>query len=82
MLFSKCIELKKLIVRYNRSRVSEDNFVTYDFSMYADGQWSCVLETSGFVDVVDFMPVLEWAATLYVSPFMWGDKFGFNLHMQ
>lgn len=82
MLFSKCLELKKMIVQYNRKTVLDENVITCDFGMFTDGEWSCVLKTNGVVDLVDFMPVLEWASTLYVSPFMWGTQTGFRMHVQ
>lgn len=82
MLFRQCIKLKKMVVQYNRKKVLEEDIIRCDFHMYTDGEWSCILKTHGAVDLVDFMPILEWASTLYVSPFMWGTMNGFRLHIQ
>ena len=82
MIFAKCIELKQLIVRYNRKRYLDEDYIHYEFSMFVDGEWSCTLKCNGCVDVVDFKEVYDFIATFYVSPFMYGSQYGFRVHIQ
>lgn len=82
MLFSKCIELKKLIASYNRKQSLSKNCISYEFGMFMDGEWSCTLKSNGCINVIDFYEIYNYIATLYVAPFMYGSKFGFRVHIQ
>ena len=82
MLFSKCIELKKLIASYNRKQSLTENCIRYEFGMFMDGEWSCTLKSNGCINIVDFQPIYEWASSLSVAPFMYGSRFGFRVHIQ
>ena len=82
MIFEKCVKLKKLIVKYNRKRVDDDNFLRYEFGMFEDGEWSCTIRCSGCVDVHDFKEIYDFISTLFVAPFMYGSSRGFRVHVQ
>lgn len=82
MIYAKCIELKKLIVKYNRKQSLIENCLHYEFGMFMDGEWSCTLRCNGCVNICDFHDIYNYIATFYVSPFMYGSKFGFRVHIQ
>lgn len=82
MIFAKCIELKKLIAKYNRVQSVPENCLRYEFGMFMDGEWSCTLKSNGCIGVHDFQPIYDFIATLYVEPFMYGSRFGFRVHIQ
>lgn len=82
MIFAKCIELKKMIARYNRLQYSEENWLHYEFEMFSDGEWSCLIKCDGVVNVSDFRAIFDYLSTFFVSPFMWGNNYGFRLHIQ
>lgn len=82
MLFSKCIELKQMIARYNRKQSLSENCIRYEFGMFTDGEWSCTIKTNGCVSVRDFGEIYNYIATLSVTPFMFGSRFGFRVHIQ
>lgn len=82
MLFRQCIELKQLIVKYNLQKTRDDDYLTYEFDSFADGEWSCTIKCSGCIDIVDFKPIIDWGSILFVSPFMYGARFGFRMHVQ
>lgn len=81
MLFSKCIELKQMIDRYNRKQSLSENCIRCRFCMFTDGEWSCTIETKGCVSVRDFGEIYNYIATLYVDPFMFGSRLGFKVHI-
>ena len=82
MIYARCIELKKLIVEYNRKQSMIENCLWYEFGMFMDGEWSCTLKSNGRIGVHDFQPIYDFIATLYVEPFMHGSRFGFRVHIQ
>ena len=82
MLFSKCIELKQLIVKYNLKKTRDEDCLTYEFGSFADGEWSGTIKCNGCVDIRDFQPIFDWASSLFVSPFMYGSRFGFRMYVQ
>ena len=82
MIYAKCIELKKLIVNYNRKQFKLENCLQYEFGMFTVGEWSCAIECKGCVNVQDFKEIYDFIATLYVCPFMYGSRFGFCVHIQ
>lgn len=82
MIYAKCIELKKLIVEYNRKQSMLENCLLYEFGMFMDGEWSCTLKSNGCISVVDFQEIYNFIATLFVAPFMYGSRFGFRVHIQ
>lgn len=82
MLFSKCIELKKLIARYNRKQSLSENCLRYEFGMFQDGEWSCTIKCNGCVNVHDFCDIFDYIVTLSVAPFMYASRFGFRVHIQ
>lgn len=82
MLFAKCIHLKKLVVEYNRKKTRDEDYLTYEFEMFMDGGWSCTIRCDGCIDINDFKPIYDWVSCLFVSPFMYGSRFGFRMHIQ
>lgn len=82
MIYEQCIKLKKLIVEYNRKQSTIENCLHYEFDMFQDGEWACTLKCDGCVDVLDFKPIYDFIATLFVVPFMWGNQFGFRVNVQ
>lgn len=82
MIFRKCIELKKLIDKYNRMQSTEENCIHFEFGMFMDGEWSCLLSSEGCINIVDFKEIYDYLAVFYVSPFMYGSRFGFRVHVQ
>lgn len=82
MLYVKCIELKKLIARYNSLQFCEENWLRYEFEMFSDGEWSCLISCNGVVHVRVFRDIFDYVSTFYVQPFMWGSVCGFRLHIQ
>lgn len=82
MIFAKCRELKKMIARYNRLQYSEENWLHYEFYMFSDGDWACLIKCDGVVNVRHFRPIFDYVSTFYVDPFMWGNEYGFRLHIQ
>ena len=81
MIFSKCIQLKSLIVRYNKRQSRNANRLEYEFSSYRDGEWSCCLKCSGCVDLVDFTEIYVFITSLFVAPFAYSSKFGLRVHI-
>lgn len=82
MIFSDCIYLKKLIVKFNRKQSMIENCLHYEFGMFNDGEWSCTLKCDGCVNVRDFKEIYDYIATLFVAPFMYSSRFGFRVHIQ
>lgn len=82
MIYAKCIELKKLIVEYNRAQSMHENCLRYEFSMFMDGEWACTLKSNGCIGVRNFQLIYEFIATLDVAPFMYASRFGFRVHIQ
>lgn len=82
MIYAKCIELKKLIARYNRKQLRVENCLHYEFGMFMDGEWSCTLKSEGCINLRDFQEIYDYITTLSVAPFMYGSRFGFRVHIQ
>lgn len=82
MIYAKCIEIKKLIVKYNRMQYRQENRLRYEFGMFMDGEWSCTIRCNGCVKLCDFQEIYDYIATLSVCPFMYASKFGFSVHIQ
>lgn len=82
MIFAKCIELKKLIAKYNRKQLSVENCLCYEFEMFWDGEWSCTLKSDGCIDLRDFQKLYDYITTISGAPFMYGSRFGFRVHIQ
>lgn len=82
MLYVKCIELKKMIARYNSQQYREENKLSYSFEMFQIGDWSCMISCDGVVHVRKFRDIFDFVSNFYVQPFMWGSECGFHLHIQ
>lgn len=82
MIYAKCIELKKLIVKFNRKQYDLEHCLQYEYGMFMDGEWSCTITCNGCVDICEFKEIYDFLATSYVSPFMYGSRFGFKVHVQ
>ena len=82
MIFTKCIEIKKMIARYNSLQSLEENQLSYEFEMFQIGDWSCLIKCDGIVSVREFAHLFDYISTFYVGPFMWGNQYGFSLHIQ
>lgn len=82
MIFAKCIHLKKLVVRYNRKQSVAENCLHYEFDMFMDGEWSCTLKSNGCISLNDFQEIFDYLATFFVTPFMYGSRYGFRVHVQ
>lgn len=82
MIFAQCIELKKLIVKYNRKQSILENCLRYEFGMFKDGEWYCTLKHNGYVNIIDFQPIYELVSSLSCASFMYGSRFGFRVHIQ
>lgn len=82
MIYAKCIELKKLIAKYNRKQFRAENCLRYEFGMFTDGEWSCTLKSDGCIDLHDFYEIYNYICTISSVPFMYSSKFGFRVHIQ
>ena len=82
MIYAKCIELKRLITRYNRKQVILKNCLQCEFGMFMDGEWSCTIKCEGCINLRDFEDIYGFITTLSVAPFMYGSRFGFRVHVQ
>lgn len=71
-----------MIARYNSLQYHEKNWLSYEFEMFSDGEWSCLIKCNGCVNVYDFRPIFDYVSTFFVNPFMWGNNYGFRLHIQ